>query len=137
MTIEFEEYNPPGPLLYRARLYALFPVLDFGVRAQDLTMLLPTIGGKFEASYEELTYSVYGFSSGLPLPTVEFVARYRPKGSFEIPLTFFGEGSGSASGSEAGATGEDPSRGGCLRLGWGCLPVTMGLAMLPLGHFFF
>jgi hypothetical protein len=47
------------------------------------------------------------------------------------------ESTGRASGDQAGASGEDPSRGGCLRLGWGCLPVSMGLAMLPLGHFFF
>lgn len=31
----------------------------------------------------------------------------------------------------------DPSRGGCLKLGWGCLPVSAGLALLPIQHFFF
>jgi hypothetical protein len=25
----------------------------------------------------------------------------------------------------------DPARGGCLKFGWGCLPVVAGLLMLP------
>lgn len=28
---------------------------------------------------------------------------------------------------------EASTRGGCLKLGWGCLPVWMGLMLLPAG----
>jgi hypothetical protein len=27
----------------------------------------------------------------------------------------------------------DPARGGCLRFGWGCLPVVAAVMMLPAG----
>jgi hypothetical protein len=30
----------------------------------------------------------------------------------------------------------DPTRGGCMKLGWGCLPVLGGLMLLPAGLFF-
>ena len=30
----------------------------------------------------------------------------------------------------------DPARGGCLKLGWGCLPALAGVALLPAGLFF-
>ncbi len=46
-------------------------------------------------------------------------------------------------GGEAGAPSEpagsatpDPAKGGCLRLGWGCLPVLAGAMLLPAGLFF-
>lgn len=35
----------------------------------------------------------------------------------------------------AGPDGEQP-RGGCLNLGWGCLPVLVGLASIPGSWFF-
>jgi hypothetical protein len=30
----------------------------------------------------------------------------------------------------------DPARGGCLKLGWGCLPVLLGAMLIPTGLFF-
>ena len=36
----------------------------------------------------------------------------------------------------AGSAEADPARGGCLKLGWGCLPVLLGFALLPAGLFF-
>ena len=30
----------------------------------------------------------------------------------------------------------DPERGGCLKLGWGCLPVVAVGMLLPIGLFF-
>lgn len=30
----------------------------------------------------------------------------------------------------------DPARGGCLKFGWGCLPVMLGFVLLPAGLFF-
>jgi hypothetical protein len=30
----------------------------------------------------------------------------------------------------------DPARGGCLKFGWGCLPVLLGLMLIPAGLFF-
>ncbi|HVM37532.1 MAG TPA: hypothetical protein VM265_03995 [Sphingomicrobium sp.] len=36
--------------------------------------------------------------------------------------------------SDAGAA--DPERGGCMRLGWGCLPVMAVIALLPAGLLF-
>jgi hypothetical protein len=39
-----------------------------------------------------------------------------------------------ASESDAGIA--DPERGGCLRLGWGCLPLVGGVALLPAGLWF-
>jgi hypothetical protein len=29
----------------------------------------------------------------------------------------------------------DPARGGCLKLGWGCLPVVTALMLIPAGLF--
>lgn len=38
---------------------------------------------------------------------------------------------------EAGQSGTpDPARGGCLKFGWGCLPVLLGVMMIPAGLFF-
>ncbi|HEX8381550.1 MAG TPA: hypothetical protein VF619_13495 [Allosphingosinicella sp.] len=38
---------------------------------------------------------------------------------------------------EAGRSGmPDPARGGCLKFGWGCLPVLLGLMLIPAGLFF-
>lgn len=34
-------------------------------------------------------------------------------------------------GSDPGAP--DPERGGCMRLGWGCLPLMAAVALLPAG----
>jgi hypothetical protein len=31
----------------------------------------------------------------------------------------------------------DPARGGCMRFGWGCLPVVAGLLMLPTAGLLF
>lgn len=36
----------------------------------------------------------------------------------------------------AGSGMPDPARGGCLKFGWGCLPVLAGLALLPAGWLF-
>jgi hypothetical protein len=30
----------------------------------------------------------------------------------------------------------DPTRGGCMKFGWGCLPVLLGLMLVPAGLFF-
>ena len=30
----------------------------------------------------------------------------------------------------------DPARGGCMKLGWGCLPVLVGAMLLPAGLLF-
>ncbi|HEX8527522.1 hypothetical protein [Allosphingosinicella sp.] len=30
----------------------------------------------------------------------------------------------------------DPARGGCLKFGWGCLPVLLGFVLIPAGLFF-
>jgi hypothetical protein len=30
----------------------------------------------------------------------------------------------------------DPAKGGCLKLGWGCLPVLAGLLLVPVGLIF-
>lgn len=30
----------------------------------------------------------------------------------------------------------DPARGGCLKFGWGCLPVLLGFILVPAGLFF-
>ena len=35
-----------------------------------------------------------------------------------------------------GSATPDPARGGCLKLGWGCLPVLAGIALIPAGLFF-
>jgi hypothetical protein len=35
-----------------------------------------------------------------------------------------------------GSSTPDPARGGCLKLGWGCLPVVAGLLLVPAGLFF-
>jgi hypothetical protein len=35
-----------------------------------------------------------------------------------------------------GSATPHPARGGCLRFGWGCLPVLAGLALIPAGFFF-
>jgi hypothetical protein len=35
-----------------------------------------------------------------------------------------------------GSGAADPARGGCLKFGWGCLPVLVGFALLPTGLFF-
>ncbi len=31
----------------------------------------------------------------------------------------------------------DPAGGGCLKYGWGCLPVVAGIALIPAGLFFY
>lgn len=36
--------------------------------------------------------------------------------------------------SNSGAT--DPARGGCLKFGWGCLPVLAAAMLIPAGLFF-
>jgi hypothetical protein len=36
----------------------------------------------------------------------------------------------------SGAAAADPGRGGCLKLGWGCLPVLALAAFLPAGLLF-
>ncbi len=36
----------------------------------------------------------------------------------------------------AGAGAADPARGGCMKLGWGCLPLVAGAMLLPAGLFF-
>ena len=30
----------------------------------------------------------------------------------------------------------DPARGGCLKFGWGCLPLLAGVMLLPAGLYF-
>ncbi len=35
-----------------------------------------------------------------------------------------------------GSAHPDPTRGGCLKFGWGCLPVAVGIVLLPTGLFF-
>ena len=35
-----------------------------------------------------------------------------------------------------GSMTPDPARGGCLKLGWGCLPVLIGVVLLPVGLLF-
>jgi hypothetical protein len=30
----------------------------------------------------------------------------------------------------------DPARGGCLKMGWGCLPVLLGFLLIPTGLLF-
>lgn len=30
----------------------------------------------------------------------------------------------------------DPARGGCLKFGWGCLPVLLGFILVPAGLLF-
>lgn len=39
---------------------------------------------------------------------------------------------------DAGPQDEQPmaEKGGCLKLGWGCLPVIAAVLMLPVGYFF-
>jgi len=38
---------------------------------------------------------------------------------------------------EPGGSGTpDPARGGCLKFGWGCLPVLLGVMLIPAGLFF-
>jgi hypothetical protein len=41
------------------------------------------------------------------------------------------EEAGASTQSDAGAA--DPERGGCMRLGWGCLPMIALVALLPAG----
>jgi hypothetical protein len=43
-----------------------------------------------------------------------------------------GAGANEASGSAT----PDPARGGCLKFGWGCLPVLLGVMLIPAGLFF-
>ena len=35
-----------------------------------------------------------------------------------------------------GSSTPDPARGGCLKFGWGCLPVLAGVAIIPVQLFF-
>jgi hypothetical protein len=35
-----------------------------------------------------------------------------------------------------GSGAADPARGGCMKLGWGCLPVLLGAMLIPAGLFF-
>ena len=44
------------------------------------------------------------------------------------PGALANEGGGSAT--------PDPARGGCLKFGWGCLPLLAGVMLLPAGLFF-
>lgn len=37
---------------------------------------------------------------------------------------------------ETHAGAPDPERGGCMRLGWGCLPLIGAVALLPAGLLF-
>jgi len=32
-----------------------------------------------------------------------------------------------------GSNAADPAKGGCMKFGWGCLPVIVGMASLPFG----
>jgi hypothetical protein len=42
-----------------------------------------------------------------------------------------------APGSEPSGSGmPDPARGGCLKFGWGCLPVAVGAMLIPAGLYF-
>lgn len=42
-----------------------------------------------------------------------------------------------ASANEPSGSGTaDPARGGCLKFGWGCLPVLLGFMLIPAGLFF-
>ncbi|TFI57336.1 hypothetical protein E2493_15855 [Sphingomonas parva] len=36
----------------------------------------------------------------------------------------------------SGSATPDPARGGCLRLGWGCLPLLIGATLIPPAFFF-
>ena len=36
----------------------------------------------------------------------------------------------------AGTNAADPARGGCAGFGWGCLPILIGVLMLPAGLLF-
>lgn len=33
----------------------------------------------------------------------------------------------------SGSATADPARGGCLKFGWGCLPVLLGFMLIPAG----
>jgi len=35
-----------------------------------------------------------------------------------------------------GSSTPDPARGGCLKFGWGCLPVLAAVAIIPAQFFF-
>lgn len=35
-----------------------------------------------------------------------------------------------------GSAMPDPARGGCLKFGWGCLPLLAVLSLIPAGWFF-
>ncbi len=35
-----------------------------------------------------------------------------------------------------GSATPDPARGGCLKLGWGCLPILGGLMLIPAAFFY-
>ncbi|HEX8511732.1 MAG TPA: hypothetical protein VF688_01355 [Allosphingosinicella sp.] len=39
-------------------------------------------------------------------------------------------------GEPSGSGAADPARGGCLKFGWGCLPVLLGFMLIPAGLFF-
>jgi hypothetical protein len=39
-------------------------------------------------------------------------------------------------GEPAGSGAADPSRGGCLKMGWGCLPALLGFMLIPAGLYF-
>ncbi|HEY0130899.1 MAG TPA: hypothetical protein VGB57_05790 [Allosphingosinicella sp.] len=52
----------------------------------------------------------------------------RPPGLDAPPHAQEGEPSGSGA--------ADPARGGCLKLGWGCLPVLLVAAFIPAGLIF-
>ncbi|HYG48298.1 MAG TPA: hypothetical protein VD846_10205 [Allosphingosinicella sp.] len=39
-------------------------------------------------------------------------------------------------GEPAGSGTPDPARGGCLKLGWGCLPILPAVMLVPAGMFF-
>ncbi len=56
------------------------------------------------------------------------VTESRPAGLEAPPHALDGEPSGSGM--------PDPARGGCLKFGWGCLPVLLGLMLIPAGLFF-
>lgn len=36
----------------------------------------------------------------------------------------------------SGSGAADPARGGCLKMGWGCLPALLGFMLIPAGLFF-
>ncbi len=56
------------------------------------------------------------------------VTQMEPPGLDAPPHAQDGEPSGSGT--------ADPARGGCLKLGWGCLPVLAVAALIPAGLFF-